>query len=51
MAAVELEKLIGLLAESPDDKALDALFWAPLDTLPALRSSQAAWLSMLMPPV
>jgi 8-oxo-dGTP pyrophosphatase MutT (NUDIX family) len=26
------------------------LFWAPLDALPTLRSSQAAWLSMLMPP-
>jgi hypothetical protein len=26
------------------------LFWAPLDALPPLRSSQAAWLSMLVPP-
>ena len=26
------------------------LFWAPLDALPELRSSQAAWLSMLIPP-
>jgi 8-oxo-dGTP pyrophosphatase MutT (NUDIX family) len=26
------------------------LFWAPLDALPPLPSSQAAWLSMLIPP-
>jgi 8-oxo-dGTP pyrophosphatase MutT (NUDIX family) len=26
------------------------LFWAPLQALPPLHSSQAAWLSMLMPP-
>jgi 8-oxo-dGTP pyrophosphatase MutT (NUDIX family) len=26
------------------------LFWVRLDALPALRSSQAAWLSMLVPP-
>jgi 8-oxo-dGTP pyrophosphatase MutT (NUDIX family) len=27
------------------------LFWAPLDALPPLGSSQAAWLSMLTPPI
>jgi 8-oxo-dGTP pyrophosphatase MutT (NUDIX family) len=26
------------------------LFWAPLDALPAIRSSQADWLNMLVPP-
>jgi hypothetical protein len=26
------------------------LFWAPLQALPELRPSQAAWLSMLLPP-